>query len=187
MVKIAVIIGSTRPGRVGPSVAQWVYEIARERSDAEFELVDIAAYDLPLFDEPQPPVLGQYTKPHTLKWAETIDSFDGYVFVTPEYNHAAPGALKNALDYLYREWNDKSAGFVSYGSLDGVRAVAQLRPIMAALKIADVRAQVGLSLITDFENWSVLKPAPRRREEVNAMLTQVIAWAGALKALRVNQ
>src|ERR1051325_8788011 len=115
MLKIAVIIGSTRPGRVGESVAKWVYELAKKRTDAEFELVDIADYNLPLLDEPVPPSMGQYSHEHTKKWAAKIASFDAYVFVTPEYNHGISGALKNALDYLYREWNNKVAGFVSYG------------------------------------------------------------------------
>jgi NAD(P)H-dependent FMN reductase len=91
-----------------------------------------------------PPSLGQYTKPHTLAWAEKIASFDGYVFVTPEYNHSTSGALKNAIDFLYREWNNKAAGFVSYGSVGGTRAVEHLRLVMAELQIATVRAQVAL-------------------------------------------
>jgi len=124
VLKIAVIIGSTRPGRVGVSVAKWVYEQAKQRADAEFELVDIKDFNLPLLDEPVPPSLGQYSKEHTKNWAAKINSFDGYVFVTPEYNHSIPGALKNAIDFVYREWNNKAAGF---GSAGGVRAVEHLR------------------------------------------------------------
>ena len=127
MIRIAVIIGSTRPGRNGEAVAKWVYEIARKRSDAEFELVDIKDFNLPLLDEPVPPSLGQYTKEHTKVWAAKIDSFDAYVFVTPEYNHGISGALKNAIDFLFKEWNNKAAGFVSYGALGGTRAV-ELQP-----------------------------------------------------------
>lgn len=118
--------GSTPPARHNEAVARWVYGLAKERRDAEFELVDIADHDLPLLDEPVPPSLGRYTHQHTKKWAETIDSFDAYVFVTPEYNHSTSGALKNAVDYLYREWNNKPAGFVSYGSAGGARAVEHL-------------------------------------------------------------
>ena len=184
MNKIAIIIGSTRPGRNGEAVAKWVYEIAQKRNDAEFELVDIAAFDLPLLDEPVPPSMGQYSKPHTRAWSEKIASFDGYVFVTPEYNHAPSGALKNAIDFLYKEWNNKAAGFVGYGSAGGTRAVEQLRQIMAELQIADVRAQVALSLFTDFENFSVFKPASHHETLVNNMLDQVIAWSGAMKTLR---
>jgi NAD(P)H-dependent FMN reductase len=184
MIRIAIIIGSTRPGRNGEAVAQWVYEIAQKRSDAEFELIDIKDFNLPLLDEPVPPSLGQYTKEHTKAWSAKIDSFDAYVFVTPEYNHGTSGALKNAIDFLYKEWNNKAAGFVGYGSALGARAVEHLRLVMGELQVADVRAQVGLSLFTDFENFSVFKPAPQQEKSVNAMLDQVIAWGGALKTLR---
>jgi NAD(P)H-dependent FMN reductase len=91
MIKVAIILGSTRPGRIGEAVARWVYEIAKKRSDAEFELVDLLDYDLPLLDEPVPPTLGQYSKPHTKTWAAKIEPFDAYVFVTPEYNHGTSG------------------------------------------------------------------------------------------------
>lgn len=184
MMKIAVIIGSTRPGRVGESVARWVHDIAKGRSDAEFELVDIADFKLPLLDEPVPPAQGQYSQPHTKAWAAKVASFDAYVFVTPEYNHGTSGALKNALDFVYREWNDKAAGFVSYGSAGGTRAVEQLRLVVSELQIAHVRNQVTLSLFTDFENFSVFKPHPRHEKSVNAMLDQLVAWGTALKAMR---
>src|SRR5438552_5629474 len=184
MIRIAVIIGSTRPGRNGEAVAKWVYEIARKRSDAEFELVDIKDFNLPLLDEPVPPSLGQYTKEHTRVWAAKIDSFDAYVFVKPEYNHGISGALKNAIDFLFKEWNNKAAGFVSYGGAGGARAVEQLRLVLAEVHIATVRNQVLLSMFTDFENFSVFKPAPQPEKSVNAMFDQVIAWGGALKMLR---
>lgn len=184
MIKVGIVIGSTRPGRNGEAVARWVEGIARKRSDASFELVDIRDYGLPLLDEPVPPGMGQYTKPHTKAWAAKIDAFDAYVFVTPEYNHAPSGALKNAIDYLYREWNNKAAGFVGYGSAGGARAVEQLRLIMGELQVADVRAQVSLSLFTDFENFSIFKPGAHHEGAVQAMLDQVIAWGTALKALR---
>lgn len=184
MIKIAIIIGSTRPGRKAEAVARWVHEIAGKRSDAQFELVDIKDFNLPLLDEAVPPLMEQYSHPHTKAWSAKIDSFDAYVFVTPEYNHGTSGALKNAIDYLYREWNNKAAGFVGYGSAGGVRAVEQLRLIVGELQIADVRAQVVLSLFTDFENFSTFKPAPSHEKSVNAMLDQVIAWGGALRALR---
>jgi NAD(P)H-dependent FMN reductase len=186
MLKIAVIIGSTRPGRVGESVAKWVYELAKKRTEAEFELVDINDFNLPLLDEPVPPIMGQYSKPHTKVWAAKIGSFDGYVFVTPEYNHGISGALKNAIDFLFREWNDKSAGFVSYGGAGGVRAVEHLRLVMAEVQVATVRNQVALSLFTDFENYTNFKPAAHHEKSVSQMLDQLIAWSGALKSLRVT-
>src|SRR5258708_19068985 len=135
MLRIAVIIGSTRPGRNGEAVAKWVCEIAQKRSDAEFELVDIRDFNLPLLDEPAPPSMGQYSKPHTKAWAAKIASFDGYVFVAPEYNHGISGALKNAIDFLFREWHNKAAGFVSYGGANGARAVEQLRLHLAEVQM----------------------------------------------------
>jgi NAD(P)H-dependent FMN reductase len=184
MIRLAIVIGSTRPGRKAEAVARWVHGIATKRGDAEFELVDIKDFDLPLLDEPVPPSMGRYSHPHTKAWAAKIASFDAYVFVTPEYNHAPPGALKNAIDYLYREWNNKAAGFVGYGSAGGTRAVEQLRLIMGELQVADVRAQVSLSLFTDFVNFDTFNPAASHEKSVHAMLDQVIAWGTALKTLR---
>src|SRR5258705_2307943 len=144
MIKIAVVTGSTRPGRNNDAVARWVFDIAKKRADAEFELVDIADYELPLLDEHMPPMFGQYSHAHTKAWAAKIASFDAYIFVTPEYNHGISGALKNAIDYLFREWNDKACGIVSYGGIGGARAAEQLRLVMGELMVADVRAQVML-------------------------------------------
>src|SRR3984893_9251743 len=184
MLKIAIIIGSTRPGRNGEAVAKWVYEIARKRTDAEFELVNIKDFTLPLLDEPVPPIMGQYSKPHTKAWAAKIAVFDAYVFVTPEYNHGTSGARRNSIDFLFAEWNNKAAGFVSYGGASGARAVEQLRLNLAEGHMATVRNQVLLSMYTDFENFSVFKPESHKEEAVNAMLDELIAWGGALKTLR---
>ncbi len=184
MLKIAIIIGSTRPGRNGEAVAKWVHGLAQKRNEAEFELVDIKEFNLPLLDEPVPPSMGQYSKPHTKKWAAKVESFDAFVFVAPEYNHGISGALKNAIDFLFAEWNNKAAGFVSYGSVGGARAVEQLRLVLAEVQVATVRNQVLLSLFTDFENFSVFKPDARHEKSVNAMFDQVIGWGGALKTLR---
>ncbi|GAA3422011.1 NADPH-dependent FMN reductase [Streptosporangium vulgare] len=184
MPKIAIIIGSTRPGRVGEAVARWVLGIAGQRDDAEFELVDIADFKLPHLDEEVPPSAGHYSRPHTLAWAEKIGSFDGFVFVTPEYNHSTSGALKNAIDFLFAEWNDKAAGFVSYGSVGGARAVEHLRLVMAELKVATVRAQVALSLATDFRNYSEFTPAGYHVAAVDTMLDQVVSWSNALAPVR---
>src|SRR4051794_3116779 len=128
--------------------------------------------------------MGQYQHEHTKVWAAKIGPFDAYVFVTPEYNHGTSGALKNAIDFLFKEWNNKAAGFVGYGSAFGARAVENLRLVMGELMVADVRAQVGLSLFSDFENFSVFKPGAQQEKAVNNMLDQVIAWGGALQPLR---
>lgn len=184
MLNIGIIIGSTRPGRKAETVAKWVYGLAQKRSDARFELVDLKDYNLPLLDEPVPASMGMYQNEHTKVWAEKVAQFDGFIFVTPEYNHSVPAALKNAIDYLYAEWNDKSAGFVGYGSVGGIRAVEHLREIFGFLRLADVQSQVGLSLFTDFENMTEFKPHPRHEKEVEEMLDDVISWGAALKAVR---
>jgi NAD(P)H-dependent FMN reductase len=187
MLHVAIILGSTRPGRNGEGVAKWVYDIARHRTDATFEIIDLKEVDLPLLDEPLPPSLGQYSQPHTKAWAAKIASFDAFVFVTPEYNHGIPAALKNAIDFLFREWNHKVAGFVSYGGhANGARAVEQLRLVMAELHVATVRSQVLLSLFSDFENFSVFKPDGRREAALTTMLDEILAWGGALRTLRLN-
>lgn len=184
MLNVGIILGSTRPNRNGEAVAKWVLERVNGRDDARYELVDLKDYELPLLDEPIPPSQGKYSKPHTKRWAEKIGSLDAFVFVTPEYNHSTSGALKNALDFLYAEWNNKAAAFVSYGSAGGARAVEHLRLIMAELQIADVRAQVMFSLATDFKNYSQFEPHPRHEKELDALLKQLVSWGNALKGVR---
>jgi NAD(P)H-dependent FMN reductase len=184
MLRIAIVMGSTHTGRLNDAVARWVYDVARTRNDADFELVDIAEYHLPLLDEAIPPTFGQYGHEHKRKWAQKIASFDAYVFVTPEYNHGVSAALKNAIDYLFREWNNKAAGLVSYGSVGGARAAEQLRLVLADVMVAAVRAQVTLSLFTDFEKFTRLKPDSSRTHELHAMLDQLVAWSKALKSVR---
>jgi NAD(P)H-dependent FMN reductase len=184
MSKIGIILGSTRPGRNGEAVAKWVLDVASKRTDAEFELIDLLDYQLPHLDEAFPPAMGQYTNPHTLEWAKKIASFDGFVIVTPEYNHSTSGVLKNALDYLFAEWNNKAVGFVSYGSVGGARAVEHLRLVAGELMMADVRAQLALSLMTDFENYSLFLPNEHHEQMLGTVLDQVVAWSGALAHLR---
>jgi NAD(P)H-dependent FMN reductase len=184
MTRIGIILGSTRPNRNGEQVAKWVYDIASRRTDAEFELVDLRDYPLPHLDEPLPPSMGQYSNEHTKAWADKIASFDGFVIVTPEYNHSTSGVLKNAIDYLYAEWNNKAVGFVSYGAVGGARAVEHLRLVAGELQMADVRQQVALSLLTEFENFSVFKPNDFNLGALDKMLDQVVAWSAALAPLR---
>ena len=182
--KIAVVLGSTRPGRRGKVVADWVLHQASTRLAAEYELVDLADYPLPHLDEPMPPSRGFYAGEHTRAWAAKIAAYDGFVFVTPEYNHSTSGVLKNAIDYLYAEWNNKAAAFVSYGSLGGARAIEHLRGIASELQMAHVRMQVSFSLFTDFENFSEFKPGPQHTAAAEVLFDQLESWAGALKTIR---
>jgi NAD(P)H-dependent FMN reductase len=184
MLKIGIIAGSTRPGRKAAVIAKWVHDLVKSRSDAAFEVVDIEHYKLPLLDEPMPPLMRNYTKDHTKAWSAKIDSLDAFIFVTPEYNHATSAALKNAIDFLFHEWNDKAAGFVGYGGFGGIRAVENLRLVMGELKVADVRAQVALSIRTDFENFTSFKPHEQHQKTLHTMVDEVIAWGGALKTVR---
>lgn len=184
MLNVAIIIGSTRPNRVGEGVGRWVFEHAKKRDDAKFELIDLKEINLPLLDEPIPPSMGQYSKPHTKKWAEIVSRFDAYIFVTPEYNHGIGGALKNAIDFLYKEWNNKVAGFVGYGSAGAVRAIEQLRLVMAECQVATVREQVMLSLRTDFVNYKEFKPESHHLKKLDSVFDQVIEWGEVMKETR---
>lgn len=182
--KIAIILGSTRPGRNGKAVADWVAAKAADRTAAQYELIDLLDHPLPHIDEATPPSLGQYEGEHTKAWARTIDSFDGFVFVTPEYNHSTSGVLKNAIDYLYAEWNNKAAAFVSYGALGGARAIEHLRGIASELQIAHVRQQLSFSLYTDFENFSTFAPGPQHDAATTVLFDELESWTQAMKTVR---
>lgn len=175
---IGIILGSTREGRVSPQVAAWVKEIADKRGDANYTIIDIADYKLPLLGEAGADASG------AAAWSEIIAAQDGFVFVVQEYNHSITGALKNALDYLRVEWNNKAAGIVSYGSVGGARAAEHLRGILGELLVADVRVHPALSLFTDFENGTDFKPNPVQEDSVNQMLDQLIPWSKALFTIR---
>lgn len=183
--RIAIIVGSTRPGRKGLEVGQWVQKLAATRNSAQYELIDLLEVGLPMLDEPVPPAMQKSpTQEHTKRWAAKIAGFDGYVFVTPEYNHGPPAALKNAMDYLFKEWCNKSAGFVGYGGLGAARSIEMLRAICSNLELADVRVAVSLLLAHDFENFSAFKPQAHQEKTLAQLLDQVEAWAGALQPLR---
>ncbi len=182
--RIGIILGSTRPGRRGDQIAAWLLETARAYGGADHELVDLVHHGLGNLDEPGNPSHQQYKHTHTRNWGALIESFDGYVFLVPEYNHSFPGALKNALDYVYREWNDKAAGIVSYGGrAAGVRAAEGLRLVLAELQVATVRAQPAVSLIPAFAS-GVFVPGDGLVGSVTTMLAQLIAWSGALLSVR---
>lgn len=160
-----------------PQVGQWVKEIADQRGDAEYEIVDIADYHLPFLGD-------ESGQDRVQKWCATLERLDGFVFITAEYNHSITGALKNALDLAREEWNNKAAGIISYGSTGGARAAEHLRGILGELHIADVRTHPTLSLFTDFEDFKTFKPQDLHLSHVNLMLDQVVAWAGALRTVR---
>lgn len=184
MINIAIIIGSTRPNRVGASVADWVYEQARKRDSAKYELIDLIDYELPLLDEPNPPSMGKYSKDHTKRWSEKIKFFDGFIFVSPEYNHSTSGALKNALDFLYSEWNNKAAGIVAYGGVGGIRAVEQLRLVTAELQMATIRNQMAFTLREDFEDYSKFNPREHHKKVATQFFDQLEAWTRAMRSMR---
>ncbi|WP_313634862.1 NAD(P)H-dependent oxidoreductase [Exiguobacterium sp.] len=175
---IGIILGSTREGRLSPQVGNWVKQLADQRGDANYTILDIADYKLPLLGEKDADASG------AADWSKDVAAQDGFVFIVQEYNHSIAASLKNALDYLRVEWNNKAAGIVSYGSVGGARAAEHLRGILGELLIADVRVHPALSLFTDFENGSVLKASAVQETSVNQMLDQVIPWATALKTIR---
>lgn len=190
MTCIAVIAGSTRSGRQSGRVAQWVLDRGRELvgDDVELELVDLAEVDLPLLDEPAPAITGRYTLEHTRRWAATVARFDGFVFVVGEHNHGIPASLKNALDHLFAEWNDKAAGAVAYGvHAGGAVAVEQLRVVLGELKVAVVRSAARLSVGTEIP-WGEGPVAPDERQDrsLAMVLDEVVAWSRALEPLRVE-
>jgi NAD(P)H-dependent FMN reductase len=184
---IAIILGSTRPGRNGKAVADWVTARAAARTSANYELVDLLDHPLPHIDEAMPPTMGQYAGEHTKAWARMIGSYDGFIFVTPEYNHSTSGVLKNAIDYLYAEWNNKAAAFVSYGSLGGARAIEHLRAILSELQVAHVRQQLSFSMFTDFENFSTFAPGPQHDDAAIVLFDQLESWSEAMKAIRLGR
>jgi NAD(P)H-dependent FMN reductase len=187
MTKIAVVTGSTRPGRNNRQVAEWVLTRAQQQKpEVEFELVDIADFNLPLLNEPMPAAYQSYSHEATKEFSARIDEFDGFVFVTPEYNHSVAPALANALSYLNAEFANKAAGIVSYGSAFGVRAVEHLRGILSELQVAHVQKTGMFSLFSDFENFSVFAPTEMQAASVDPMLDQLVVWTKALESVRAS-
>ncbi|MEV2210122.1 NAD(P)H-dependent oxidoreductase [Streptomyces sp. NPDC050997] len=186
MIRIGVIIGSTRPGRNGDRVARWVRDLAAEHigDAADLELVDLKDHGLPLLDEPVPAMRAPGRQPHTRKWAERIGACDAFIVVTPEYNTAPPAALTNAIDYLYEEWGGKPVGYVGYGVFGAVMAVQKLRAQAGPLRMADIGPQVALSLREDFVAFTEFKPQERHVAQVHGLVDELLAWARALGPLR---
>ncbi|MBF9066730.1 NAD(P)H-dependent oxidoreductase [Streptacidiphilus fuscans] len=186
MTTIGIILGSVRSGRRGGQVAQWVLERAGQRTDAAFELIDLKDFELPVLATPIPAMAsrGVYDEERTQAFSAAVAACDGFVFVTSEHNLGMPGALKNALDHLYTEWNDKAAGFVSYGVNGGVRAVEQLKLVGAALQLAVVAAPVILPFADEFEDHAVFRPGEAALRSLDLMLDKVVSWTTAMSTLR---
>jgi NAD(P)H-dependent FMN reductase len=175
--RIGIIVGSTREGRVSPQVATWVQEQAQAFNKNKYEIVDVKEYQLPLLGE-SADVTG------VERWKSTLAELDGFIFVTAEYNHSITASLKNALDSARDPWANKPAGIVSYGSLGGARAAEHLRTILGELQVADVRGHVALSMTQDFEGWETFKPRPIHKQNMDQLLTQLDRWGTALKGTR---
>lgn len=186
MVKIGVITGSSRDVRVNKQVAEYVLEKAKHVEGADFELVDIKEFDLPLFNEAMPPAMANksYNKDENNRWSEKIDSLDGFVFVTPEYNNAITPSLKNAIDYLGPEWGNKAAGIVAYGSTLGVAAQLSLRNILSNANVATVGPAGAFSLFTDFEEMATFRPSEVHNATIQAVLETTATWSKGLKSVR---
>lgn len=180
--KIGIVVGSVREGRNAEAVAKYVYDFAAKRNDeaVEYELIDLANYKLAILGTEATEDQQAAVK----AWSEKMASVDGYVFITPEYNRSIGGALKNALDYLNPELNNKAAGFVGYGGVGGSYAHANMRLLLAELQVATVKTAVTFNLMADFENFTIFKPAEYHNDNINGMLDQVISWSRALKTIR---
>ncbi len=184
--KLKIIVGSTRPGRIGPQVAAWVDKLAREQNSFDVELVDLAEVGLPLLDEPNHPRAQDYQHEHTKKWAATIDEGDAYIFVTPEYDGFPPAALVNAIQALALEWNRKPAAVVSYGfATGGMRSMQELRGLLTNVNVMPLAASVGLPFVYDMlgEDGVLRAPEPVN-EAAAAMFAEITAWGEALKPTR---
>lgn len=186
IMKIGIISGSVREGNNATAVSQWVLDFAKNRNDegVEYELVHLSDFDLPLLGAKLDAARAEAAGSAIKAWSEKMASFDGYVFITPEYNHALGGAMKNALDYLNPEVNNKAAALVGYGSLGGARAHENIRVILAELRVATVRTTTNFSLITDFENMSVFKPAAHNEVNAAGMFDDLLLWTKALNTIR---
>ncbi|HUS26309.1 MAG TPA: NADPH-dependent FMN reductase [Nevskiaceae bacterium] len=188
MVNIKFIIGSTRPNRFGPKMADWLMDLARQRNDAHVELIDLAKLNLPMLDEPQSAVTGQYENEHTKAWSQLIAKTDGFVFVTPEYNHGYPASLKNAIDYLFAEWNYKPVAMAAYGAeAGGARSIEQLRQVAGWVRMYDIAHFVTVpNYWTQLNEQGNFQPTERQIEDANKMLDQLVFWATHMKAARAQ-
>jgi len=179
------IVCSTRPGRVGLSVARWFHEIATQHGGFDAKLVDLAEFNLPVYDEPKHPSLQQYVHEHTKRWSASVSAADAFVFVTPEYNYGPPPSLLNALDYVYKEWNYKPAAFVSYGGVSGgLRGVQIEKHTLTTLKMVPIVEAVTIQMVAQHMNEGRFTPKDVHVTSATTMLNELVRWAEALKPLR---
>ena len=190
---LRIIIGSTRPGRVGPSVGTWITQRATEHSTSEHggfdvQVTDLAELNLPLLDEPNHPRLRQYVHQHTKDWSALVDSSDAFIFVTPEYNHGFNAALKNAIDYLHNEWLHKPAGIVSYGGVSaGTRATQMLKQVLNSVKVVPVTEAVNIPFVAQhLDEDKRFKPTELIDASATAMLDELLKWTESLAGLRAR-
>jgi NAD(P)H-dependent FMN reductase len=185
MFNLTVIVASTRPGRVGPSVGRWLTARARQHGAFEVHVVDLAAVNLPFLDEPEHPSLHLYSKPHTRSWSKTVSAADAFVFVMPEYNFGFSAPLKNALDFLYDEWADKPVGFVSYGMTSaGLRAVQMIKQVVTTLRMMPVTDAVSIPLRQHLDAAGVLHPDDTMEAAATSMLNELERLTPAFLQLR---
>lgn len=185
MPTLQVVLTSTRPGRIGEPIANWFVERAKANGKFDVELVDLKAVGLPLLDEPKHPRLAEYEHEHTKAWSRTVTRADAFVFVTPEYNYGPPPTLVNALDYLFKEWACKPAGFVSYGGVSaGLRSVQMSKQILTTLKVMPLPEAVAIPFVSQHLANGVFTGTPQMEQSATAMLDELARWAVALKTLR---
>ncbi len=184
--KLHTLICSTRPGRVGSAVANWFSDFAVEHSKFEVKLVDLADFDLPIYDEPHHPALQKYQNAHTLAWAASVIKADAYAFVTPEYNYGPPPSFVNALNYVYREWNYKPCGFVSYGGVSGgLRAVQMEKLLVTTLKMMPMVEGVMVPMVAQrIDEREAFESNELIDKSAKVMLDELFKWAEALKPMR---
>ncbi|MBK3574868.1 NAD(P)H-dependent oxidoreductase [Streptomyces sp. MBT65] len=187
MPKLHVVVGSTRPGRLGLPVGQWAAQAAKEHGGFDVELVDLAEIGLPLLDEPGHPRAGLYAHEHTRRWSATVDEADAFVFVTPEYNSGPPAALLNALSFLYSQWLYKPVGFVSYGGVaGGLRSVQVLKQVATALKMMPVPESVAIPFVFKHLGEGGFRADEPMEAAATMMLDELLRWTEVLRPLRLN-
>jgi len=185
MPRLHIIHTSTRDGRVGRPIADWVLARATKHGGFETELIDLKVINLPLFDEPRHPRFRQYEHAHTKAWSASVEKADAFVFVMPEYNHGAPPALVNALDYVYVEWNYKPVAFVSYGGVaGGTRSVQIIKPTLLALKMVPIVEAVTIPFFTKLLDGGVFVGGEPHDQAAEVMFGELVRWTAALKTLR---